>query len=206
MLTSSYVICKLSEAEEYYKDTLKISERKGLQEIYKEDIILARAATLGNIGHIYSNLGDLEEALKYLKEALEIFKFAAPLSIVQTLNNVATIYFKKQNYEIGFEYLARAVSSSSSLEQINNVLPLLLRIVRELIIDNAWGNLEKIHSTYTSALIKDETWLNFFMAIYEYARYKKTSDTSHNENYKAVRQKLNPSLMKLLDKILEVRR
>lgn len=201
-----YILGKLSEAEEYYKDTLKIPERKALQEIYKEDIILARAATLGNIGLIYSNLGDRAEALKYLKEALEIFKFAAPLSIVQTLNNVATIYFKKQNYEIGFEYLARAVSSSSSLEQINNVLSLLLRIVRELIIDNAWGNLEKIHATYTSGLIKDENWLNFFMAIYEYATYKKTSDTSHNENYKAVRQKLNPSLMKLLDKILEVRR
>jgi len=117
---------------------LELLDWKGLQEIYKEDIILARAATLGNIGLIYSDKGDLEEALKYLKEALEIFKFAAPQSIVQTLNNVATIYFKKRNYEIGFEYLARAVSSSSSLEQFNNVLSLLVRIVRELIIDNAW--------------------------------------------------------------------
>jgi len=188
----------LDEALKYTKEALKINKEIG----YKQE----EATALNNIGLIYGDKGDLDGALKYLKDALEIFNIAAPGWSVQILNNIATIYFKKQNYEIGFENLARAISSSSSLEQFNKVLSLFLRTVRELIIHNEWENLDKIHSTYTSGIITDKIWLNFFMAIHEYAIYRKTNDASHKKDYKAARQKLNPNLKKLLDELLEVKR
>jgi tetratricopeptide (TPR) repeat protein len=188
----------LNKALKYVKDALKIHREIGYRQ--------GEANDLGNIGLIYKAKGDLNNALRYNQEALDIFDIAAPRFIVQTLNNLATIYFKKESHEKGFEYLARAISSSSSIEQLNTVIFPFLQTVREMIIHNEWENLRKIHSTYTSGIITDEIWLNFFKAIHEYAIYRKTGDDSHKKSYKSAQQKLNPAFNKLLDELLEAER
>jgi tetratricopeptide (TPR) repeat protein len=63
---------RLTEAERYYRDALNISERQDFQHIYEKDTAKIRGSALGNIGLIYSDKGDLDQALKYHKDALEI--------------------------------------------------------------------------------------------------------------------------------------
>jgi len=241
-----YILGKLSEAERYYEDALKISERKDLQEIYTEDTILTKAAILGNIGIIYSargeldnalkhhqealkidreigykqgeasdlgnigliysDRGELDNALKYYQEALKIFNIAAPQLIVQTLNNLATIYFKKGCHEQGFEFLARAASSSLSPEQFNTAFSALLRTVRNIIAHDNWENLKSINSMYSSQIIADENFVKFIKAIHEYALYKVTSNESHKRNYEEIKQKLVPSLCEILNELIEGKR
>ena len=161
------------------------------------------ANQLGNIGLIYSARGDLDNALRYLEDALTIFDVAAPQMVVQSLNNIATIYFEKESYEKGFECLARAILASASIEQFNKVIFHISRTVREMVTDEAWKHLEKIHSMYTSGIITDAIWINFFTAIYEYAMYRQTDDESHDANYNSARQNLDPAFKKLLDELLE---
>jgi tetratricopeptide (TPR) repeat protein len=207
---------ELDKALEYLKDALNIDVEVGYRQ--------GEANQLGNIGLIYKAKGDLNKALEYHQEALKIHRgigyrygeaqeealaivdIAAPQLRVQTLNDLATIYFKKESHKKGFEYLARAISSSSSIEQLNTVLVPFLRTVREMIVHNEWESLEQIHSTYTSGIITDEIWFNFFKAIHEYAIYGKTGDESHKKSYKSARQKLNPAFNKLLCELLEAER
>jgi tetratricopeptide (TPR) repeat protein len=186
----------LDNALRYLEDALVIDREIGYRQ--------GEANQLGNIGLIYSDKGDLDNALRYLEDALAIFDVAAPQMVVQSLNNIATIYFEKESYEKGFECLARAILASASIEQFNKIIFHILRIVREMVTDGAWKHLEKIHSIYTSGIITDVIWLNFFTAIHEYAMYRQTDDESHDANYKSAQQKLDPAFKKLLDELLEV--
>jgi tetratricopeptide (TPR) repeat protein len=186
----------LDEALKYHQDALKIDRDVG----YKQ----GEANQLGNIGLIYRAKGDLDEALKYLNGALMIFNIAAPQLIIQTLINISTIYFEKENYEKGFEYAANAIVLSLSLEQLNKALYLLLNTIKESIKNNEWMNLEKIQSTYTSGIIKDENWINLFTALHEYAVFKKTGDESYKNKYDVLLQKLNPAFKKLFNELIKV--
>ena len=52
--------------------------------------------TLGEIARIYKNKGDVEEALKLLKEELEVYEqLGDSHSRAMTLSNIARIYMEK---------------------------------------------------------------------------------------------------------------
>jgi len=126
--------------------------------------------------------------------------------VAKTLSNIALTYFKTLDYEKGFEFLAKGISSSSSLEEFNNIIHLLLRTIRRMVISNEWENLEKISVVYTSGIIADKILLNFFTSIYEYAMYRNTGDESHKKKYEAAGQELDFAYAKLLDELLEVKK
>ncbi|HII05798.1 MAG TPA: tetratricopeptide repeat protein [Methanotrichaceae archaeon] len=188
----------LDRALKYLERAQKIEKELGHRQ--------GEATALGNIGLIYRDKGELDQALKCLKDALEIFKISAPQYAVKTLNNISNIYFEQRDYEKGFEYLGRGVSSSTSLEQINNVLFNIWQKVKEMINKNDWENLEKVNCTYTTGVITDETWVNFFKAIHEYAIYKEKCDDFHRKIYEDARNQLNNEFRKLLNELLEVKR
>jgi tetratricopeptide (TPR) repeat protein len=105
-----YIISMLSEAKEYYEDALKISERRDVQEIYKEDATSTRAATLGNIGLIYSAKGDLNKALKYHQEALAIHREVGyGQGKASDLGNIGVIYKAKGDLNKALEYHQEAL-------------------------------------------------------------------------------------------------
>jgi len=187
----------LDSALKYHQEALKIDKEIG----YKQ----GEASDLGNIGLIYRDKGDLDSTLKYLKEALKIFNTAAPQLAIQTLINLATIYFEKEFSEKGFEYLAKAISASSSSEQFNIAFSALTRTIRNMIVRNDWEKLESIGSIYTSGIITEEGFINFIKAIHEYTLYKKTSKRLHKKNFEGIKQKLSPILRKILDELIEVR-
>jgi len=68
------VLGGLNDAKNYYENALKITEKERIREIYKDEAIYIKGATLGNIGVIYSAKGELDEALKYHQEALKIHR------------------------------------------------------------------------------------------------------------------------------------
>jgi len=65
-----YSQSQLTAAEEHYLQALALAEKVQDDREKKE----GKAAALGNIGLIYRAKGDLEQALKYQKEALKIHK------------------------------------------------------------------------------------------------------------------------------------
>ena len=120
------------------------------------------------------------------------------------LNNISNIYFVQGKYEEGFEYLGRGLSSATSIEQINHVLFNIWRNAKEMIKNNDWANLEKVNYAYKRGAVTDETWVNFFKAIHEYAVYKDRNDYLYKENYEDTQKQLNTEFRKLLKELLEV--
>jgi tetratricopeptide (TPR) repeat protein len=186
----------LDNALKYHTEALKIDREVGYRE--------GEANDLGNIGLIYKAKGYLDNALKYHQEALKIFNIATPQLAIQTLINIATIYFEKEFSEKGFEYLAKAISLSPS-GQFNIAFSALMKTIRNMMVNNDWEKLESIGSIYTSGIITEEDFVNFIKAIHEYTLYKQTSKKTNKKIFEEIKHKLGPVLRKTLDELIEVR-
>lgn len=103
-----YVLSKLKEAENHYKEALDISKRVK----DKGERLQGRAAALGNIGLIYIDLGKPDEALKYLKEALEIDrKIGYEQGRAAALCNIGVIYSELSKPDEALKYLREALET-----------------------------------------------------------------------------------------------
>lgn len=78
--------------------------------------------TLNNIGHIYLDQKNYDEALKYLMEALEIFRkndksFSSNHhSLIRTLSSIGMIYENKENLEKAAQYIDEASSIKQNMQ------------------------------------------------------------------------------------------
>lgn len=161
------------------------------------------ASALANIGLIYRDKGDADNALKYLQQALEIFTEAAPQSVPIVLTDIALIHLKDENPDKGFEFLARALASSQATEQFNEAFRVMLTALTGMISDNDWAELAKIDVMYRTGIIKDKSFIDFFTCIHELAMFHETDDIKHKEAYKNAWQDLAPTLKEILAGLLE---
>ena len=164
------------------------------------------ANQLGNIGLIYRDKGELDEALKYLQEALEIFMEINSLSLViQTLINIASIHFEKGFPVDGFKYLGMAISGAPSPDERNKAFSALLGTLRNLIAHNEWEKIEAINVMYSTNILKveDENLVNFLKALREYALWMRTSESEHERNYKEIKQGLPEDFRTFLKDLIE---
>ena len=95
-----YSISKIDEALKNYKAilniTTKVSEREALE---------GESIALGNIGLIYSDKGELDAALKYLQDALEIHKeIGYKQGEANQLGNIGLIYSDKGELDAALKY------------------------------------------------------------------------------------------------------
>jgi tetratricopeptide (TPR) repeat protein len=105
-----YILGYLNKAENYYEDLLRISERRDLLAIYKNEMLAAKANASGRMGLIYSDKGDLDKAIKYLEEALKIDRETGHRQgEASQLSNVALICRNKGELETALKYLAEAL-------------------------------------------------------------------------------------------------
>jgi len=198
-----YVLGMLNEAKRYYEDALKISERKKIQEIYKDEALRVKGATLGNIGLIYRAKGELDEALKYFQEALKIFMEIKNSQVIRTLINIATIHIERGLPEDGFKYLGMAISGASSPDEFNKAFSALLRTLRNMIMCEDWGKIKTISIICTSRIIKEENIVKFLTAIKDYALWIETSEPKHKRNYDKIKQELPRDFRTLLKDLTE---
>lgn len=161
------------------------------------------ASALANIGLIHRDKGETDEALRYLQEALEIFTDAAPQSVPIVLTDIALIHLKDENPEKGFEFLARALSTSQETEQFNEAFRVMLTALTGMISDTNWAGLVKIDVMYRSGIIEDKSFIDFFTCIHELAMFHETDDMKHKEAYKSTWQELAPTLKEILTSLLE---
>jgi len=104
------VLGRLNDAKNYYENALKITEKERIREIYKDEAIYIKGATLGNIGLIYSAKGELDEALKYLQEALKIHReIGYRQGEANQLGNIGLIYSAKGELDEALNYLQEAL-------------------------------------------------------------------------------------------------
>ena len=98
----AYAFSLLSLAEEYYLKAYLMA--KNHQFNYEQSVLA------GNIGLIYRAKGDLEEALKYHKEALEIDReIGYTQGVASDLGNIGLIYRAKGDLEEALKYLKEAL-------------------------------------------------------------------------------------------------
>ena len=101
-----YYISNIKEAENQYKSALEISE----QLENKEERFQVKSIALGNIGNIYSDKGDLEEALKYLNESLFIAREIEYSKVeANSLNSIGNIYSAQGNLGEALKYYEEAL-------------------------------------------------------------------------------------------------
>ncbi len=194
---------QMSQAEECYRDALRISDRHAVHAIYKEEAIATRSAALGNIGLIYSDKGDLDQALQYLNQALSIFAEAAPHLYVQVLTYAAAVHLQRECPEECFQCFAEAISRATSRDQYNVVVNSLLQIARQMASNGQWDALEKVRSICASRAVEDKSLNALLAAISEYAAHKSTGDDAHKKKDKAARRKLSAEMKKVLDAVVK---
>jgi tetratricopeptide (TPR) repeat protein len=101
---------KFVEAERCYKDALSISERQDLQHVYEKDTAQIRGTALESIGRIFWAKGDLDQALKYLEDALEIDRqIGYKQGEANALGNIGIISRDKGDRDQALKYLEDAL-------------------------------------------------------------------------------------------------
>jgi len=95
-----YSLSQNDKALENYNASLRVTEKVG-----KKTALEGKAAALGNIGLIYSDKGDLDNALKYHQDALKIdreigYKQGETLA----LGNIGLIYLNKGDLDNALKY------------------------------------------------------------------------------------------------------
>ena len=91
-----YILGNLNKAENYYEESLRISERGDLLAIYKDEMLVAKGNALGSIGLIYHAKGDLDQALKHFQEALKVHREVGyRQGEANQLGNIGLIYSDK---------------------------------------------------------------------------------------------------------------
>jgi len=99
-------LSKLDLAEKHYKEAKKISK----QVEDKQEMSKGESIALSSIGLVYRAKGEFDEALKYLKEALEIHKENGyRLGQAEQLGNIGLIYLDKGDTDEAMKYLKQAV-------------------------------------------------------------------------------------------------
>lgn len=94
----------------YFDDALDISRRSDLRAISKTESMLAESNALNNIGLVYLNSGDLDNALRYFQAALTISKeMNSRQGEASNLGNIGSTYRYKGDPDQALEYLKSAL-------------------------------------------------------------------------------------------------
>jgi tetratricopeptide (TPR) repeat protein len=105
-----YVTGKHEKALDYYEKTTRIAKRDVVLEIYHEEARKIESCAISNIGLIYRDKGNLDDALKYLQDALEIFKeINYRQGEAADLGNIGLIYHLKGDLIDALKYLQDAL-------------------------------------------------------------------------------------------------
>ncbi len=110
----------------------------------------ATAHELNNVANLYSYLGNYQESIKFLNQALEISEeIRYPTQTAKTLINLGTIYFRLRNYQKSIEYLNRAFKIADEAKEENLKAEALNAIG---VVYREQGNYEKALDNYQRAL------------------------------------------------------
>lgn len=102
-----YELSRIKESESHYNIALKLSGKVN----DKDESLRGKSAAFGNIGLIYSNLGKPDEALKYIKDALAIYrKIGYEQGIAICFSNIGLIYSKLGKIDEALKYLKNALA------------------------------------------------------------------------------------------------
>ncbi|MCK5169608.1 MAG: tetratricopeptide repeat protein, partial [Bacteroidales bacterium] len=123
------------------------------------------ANSLNNIGNIYAELSNYEDALEYYKKSLKIKEeIKDKKGIANTLNNIGELYSKLGNFSEALFYCSKSLEIAESLN------------VKDIIIDNY----ESFSETYSAMG-------NYKKAFEHYKQYTALKDSVFNlETYKQI--------------------
>ncbi|MBU7025309.1 MAG: tetratricopeptide repeat protein [Theionarchaea archaeon] len=100
-----YSLCQYDSALKNYEAILELAPK-----VDEESALEGKSAALGNIGLIYSDKGELDEALKYLKDALKIHKERGyRRGEADDLGNIGVIYSDKGELDEALKYHKEAL-------------------------------------------------------------------------------------------------
>lgn len=143
-----YFLGKMTEAEEYWKESLRIREK--LNNRYET------ANSMNNLATLALKIGDLHTAETYLQECLEIYKsIRAKVKMANIYNNLGLVYEAKHELDKAETYIQLAVSINSSLGNslsvCNNLINLAKVYLKKGSFDESEGMLFQI-----LAMLSDE--------------------------------------------------
>ncbi|MCV9387398.1 tetratricopeptide repeat-containing sensor histidine kinase [Reichenbachiella ulvae] len=153
------------EAIFYFKEAIKIEEKIGGKNL---------SAPFINIGGLYQDLGEFDQAVFHLKKALAIAEANEnEQRIAYSLNNLGTVYDKQGNYPLALEHYKQSMYMN---EALGDSLGIVNNITNMGLIYQTQKNYDKAMKCYERALEIDEhnnkkkgicTALNLIGTIYE---------------------------------------
>jgi CHAT domain-containing protein/uncharacterized protein HemY len=92
---------------------------------------VSKAATLNNIGSVYSDLGRNAEAIAYHEQALEIFRqLQLQDKIVAVLNNLGKVYLNTGQYPKALTFFEQSLAISRAIRDLDAEVPILNNIAQ----------------------------------------------------------------------------
>ncbi len=143
-------LCDFEKAKSYYKDLLKLSERKDLRNIYSLVTIFARSVSLGNMGLVYMYQGKLKLALEHFQQALDIDReICNKKGVASDLGNMGLVYRIQGKLEEALEHHQQALNVHREIGSKEGVANQLGNMG---IVYRIQGKLEEALENYQQAL------------------------------------------------------
>jgi len=117
-----YIQRDLIGAKTYFDESLKISDREDLQTIYKTETLISKANAFNNIGLIYLDKGDLDQAIKSHQKALKINKKVGDKQVEAcNFGNIGLIYREKGDLDQSIKYHRKALKIDKEIKDRQGV-------------------------------------------------------------------------------------
>ena len=145
-----FALCDFEKAKSYYMDQFKLSEGENLKNIYPLNTIWNQSVSLNNIGHVFQIQGNLEKALKYYQQALEINKkIGRKVGESTIIGNMGTVSQIQGHMEKSLKYYQLALKINREIGNKEGMADVFGNMGTVFQIQ---GNLEKSLKYYHQAL------------------------------------------------------
>ncbi len=180
------------KAFEYINQSLEIYQRIAFEQENNTGVTLC----LKEIGDIYYEKGDLEKAIDYSEQVLQINKQSKNWQgYANSLSSIGKIYFQSAEFQLSDKYLTEALSIKDSLNDNTEKASILRHLG---LIDLKLGNLAQSEKNLKKGLdfaikqnLKEEV-KESYLALSEY--FEKTNNNSSALNYYKLYINLKDSL------------
>lgn len=109
----------------------------------------------------------------------------------------------EEDFEVIFNAYAKWLSNlTPSEEKFKTFFGRLMKTVENLVREKKWDDLEKIRVLYGGGQIKDENFLQFFLAVHALAQYNKLGIEDLKLGILQTQKKLPPTLSSILNRLI----
>lgn len=162
--------------------------------------------SINEIGNAYSELGNIEQALEYHKQAIELRKkLDKSLYLAYSYHDISLDYFRISEYKTALDYIYRCFNLLKENNDITSLATAYSTIVQQLVLINDFSRAEfYLNEMYKIVASIENSFVQNLYYEVAYLYYKSINDEKNALRYLELFKALNDSLeIKNIDKQIE---